>query len=348
MALIFQHVFTNHNGARTVRISPELSAYQGQLEEISRFHETDVLGDKGFVYFPLPEGSLFVLGQAASFPVPDRTAYVQHNLILDEEAFTLFKSQAPDLIRRIAFYENLTDVPAVLPDLSVCPLTECPPPPLPLPALNWEAMAEAMLLGFISNWRFRRTTAEAETLARMILARLFAVLPLEILRRARGFHTSAFPQISAKITIRFPYRDNMRNAILYIDDSPGGPKANGEKNGAPPLYAILAKHLRENQPLTAGEERRFPLNHMAETPKEFPGQLSGRLSGRSSGRLPGRSPLTVLAANRFAVKLARGRGSPPLSFRKAFRRNFLVRLLTALLILHAVLDAFLVIYFLRR
>ncbi|MDR2648784.1 MAG: hypothetical protein LBB94_03585 [Clostridiales bacterium] len=216
--MIMQHIFTNtaDSGWSTLRISSGLIKYQSILEEISLFHETRGKDEKGMVFYPLRGENLFVIGQSAPFAA-ERPSYIHHNLVLDEDSFDSIKQNAEWFLTGASFYTNPAQVPDGLPDIDA---------PIirgvrfeNLPDLNWEIMADALFSGYQSTWRFNKTREEPETLARLILARFIKILPSEIMLRFPGVHTSAFPQISGRIAVRFPYYDSMQSAIRYIDDA---------------------------------------------------------------------------------------------------------------------------------
>ncbi|MDR1913667.1 MAG: hypothetical protein LBQ68_04175 [Clostridiales bacterium] len=237
--MIMQHIFTNENGARTINISGGLVRLQPVLEELSRFHETRGMDEKGLIYCPLHGEDLFLIGQASRYPVKGRPAYIQHNYVFDSESFLMSMQQADRMLRGSFFYTNPADVPSPLPEITVLQMDQVNS--YTLPELNWDNMTEILFSGYLSNWRFRKKFDEFETVARMILARVLSVMPLELLKYLPGVHTSSFSQLSDRIAIRFPYYEEL-SSICFVDDT-------SNTRNFPYIIKYFASRLRANMPV---------------------------------------------------------------------------------------------------
>ncbi|MDR1539698.1 MAG: hypothetical protein LBU32_17200 [Clostridiales bacterium] len=245
MALIMQHVFTTNQGAQTLLMSEGLINLQAQLEDLSLFHALN-FEEKGFVFYPMQSEGLYILGQASRFPSSERAAYIQHNYVLDKDAFSFVKANAYSIISRIKFFESPDAVGGSLKLLKELPLFGSQQFPTYLPDFNWEAMVNSALSGYISNWCFSNSYPDRERLARMILTRFINVLPFEYLSRMPGMHTSTSRLVSGSIAIRFPFGETDFSRSLFIDKLEGAARPHYQ----PLLISHMAKSLKANLPMT--------------------------------------------------------------------------------------------------
>ncbi|MDR0999683.1 MAG: hypothetical protein LBL96_02600 [Clostridiales bacterium] len=215
--MILQHVYLGYydgDDGYTLRMSRGLGGMRHLLEELSSGAPGE---QKSFIYYPIVTESLFVLGQSTRITENNRPAYIQHNLILDAESFGLLMPDSETYLRAIEFYTTLESVPSFIESITMPSVSDVRP--YILPRLNWDVITDDLFSGQTCNWVFSHSYADAETIARMVLARIFAVMPFEFVKRMPGVCTCAGSNLPSKLSMRFYLRPQTESLHLHVIDS---------------------------------------------------------------------------------------------------------------------------------
>jgi hypothetical protein len=211
------------------------------LEDASVFHNAS-MDEKGLLFLPLPSG-LFAIGQASRFETYDRPAYIQHNFVLDEDAFMEVKANPARALGLLDFCENPKQLSSGVPAFTKLPFRSGPGLPTFAPNIDWESVVASLFSGYAENLLFSSSLPSREKTARKTIASIINVFPLEILSRMPGMHTSAFEHTAQSIAIKFPWKDTGHSG-LRIDT------VSDSRSRSLLHSAYLGEKLREGMPFS--------------------------------------------------------------------------------------------------